>query len=226
MVHEDCAGSAVPEDHIQRLKGLIDRISSERLARGFTFRQFSDSFVVAMRLGQVDATDLIGYCSDLQWRFLADGFLIRGAICSGKHYDDDRLLYSEGLVKAYHMERDHARFPRIILDEALLVWLRTGDRWDEIGQRIASLCVQDRDGRVFVDYLSERPIEDLRLHARVGQELYEAARDKSIVLPKFEWLARYHEYCCANEVDLPRIILRGFTGLQTQFGIKKVSSET
>ena len=57
---------------------------------------------------------------------LDNQFSIRGAISFGSDYSDDNMIFSMALVKAYQLESDKAKFPRVIIDKELFDKVRNG----------------------------------------------------------------------------------------------------
>lgn len=50
---------------------------------------------------------------------------IRGAISSGKHYEDENMIFSEGLIKSHLIESKKAIYPRILIDDNLFKEFKT-----------------------------------------------------------------------------------------------------
>lgn len=81
---------------------------------------------------------------------------IRGGVSVGFHYEDDNMIFSEGLIKAYELE-SKAIYPRIILDDELIerlkyFWTYQKDTVALFG--IDKLLVLDREGLVFINPFS------------------------------------------------------------------------
>lgn len=77
----------------------------------------SDSIIVYIDAGIDDAfSTLLDVCSNLQ-RGLANlkkPILMRGGIAKGKLFYENDIIYGEGLVRAYLMESNLAKYPRIV----------------------------------------------------------------------------------------------------------------
>lgn len=71
------------------------------------------------------------------------GILTRGGISFGKVFHSNEILYGEGLLKAYHIEKSAAVYPRIVVDPALADCLP--DRYKNV------FLSMDSDGLFFVD---------------------------------------------------------------------------
>lgn len=77
----------------------------------------SDSIIVYIDANIDDAfTTLLDVCSNLQRALanLKEPILMRGGIAKGKLFYKNDIIYGDGLVKAYLMESNLAKYPRII----------------------------------------------------------------------------------------------------------------
>jgi hypothetical protein len=191
----------VQAPHPQHLTRLIDSLAEARqstAAGRLDVRAFSDSIVLSCSLELTLVDDLVDAVRGLQAIFARRAVLVRGGVAFGKHYADAEAIYSEALVRAYVLERDHARFPRILIDGDLADWYlndsRTTDSMRDIFRR---RLLRDRDGRLFVNYLDLQLLQEHRdLISSYSHESVTAS-----VLEKLQWLAEYHNYI-ASELDV------------------------
>lgn len=58
-----------------------------------------------------------------QFVMMQNGFFTRGAVAIGTYYSDDHMIFSGGLVKAYHLEQT-AIFPRVLISNEILEKLK------------------------------------------------------------------------------------------------------
>ena len=151
----------------------------------------------------------------LQRIFVRRRTLIRGAIAIGKHYADANLVYSEAVVRAYRLERDRARFPRVLIDSQLLDWYVHDTGCAELKSQVTPALLKDRDEEVFLHYLGAELLED---HGKlIGS--YEPGKVSASVLEKIQWLAAYHNHVATtlgngNVIDGP--LVAGFQPLAVQ----------
>ena len=54
------------------------------------------------------------------YHFIKYDLYLRGGVSIGFHYEDDNIIFSDGLIKAYYLESKKSIYPRIILDEDLI----------------------------------------------------------------------------------------------------------
>lgn len=208
FVESDAA--SVEPTNLKKIARCLREVRRTTPAATWQMRTFSDSVMLYSRLGTTEVMDILSAVLTLQRVFLRSGLLVRGGIAFGKHYSDEEITYSQALVAAYRIERDHARFPRVLVQHDLLSWFTEQPRGEVEG--LASLLLRDRDDEVFVHYLDE---ESLEAHAELLLQ-YEAARLTASVLEKAQWLAAYHNYVATpsgkhSMVDSP--LVAGFRPL-------------
>jgi len=172
-----------------KLQGLLAGVKSE--APELDVRAFSDSITISSPLESSAIAKLINATLDLQCRFVSDGVLVRGGIAFGKHYGDETVIYSEALIRAYQLERDKARFPRILVADDLLDWYFHNQETELANaEAVKGVLTVDRDNLVFIDYLNACSIES---HLQVVNA-YKVDNATPSVLEKIQWLCQYHNF--------------------------------
>lgn len=99
---------------------------------------------------------LLMICTQLQ-RALAnreDPILLRGGIAKGSLYYEDDIIYGQGLTRAYLLESNLAKYPRVIFTGETLEAGRKSTKYmfpelDGLGLGF----VEDKDGLYIIDYL-------------------------------------------------------------------------
>lgn len=107
---------------------------------------FSDCYV----LSEVDsAWRVLAAVQALGSRFLAEGILTRGGVVKAQAYHNKRVLFGPGIVEAYRLESEVAKYPRILVSEDVRkeIWAYHEDRWNK------ELLKRDVDGCWFVNLL-------------------------------------------------------------------------
>ena len=154
-------------------------------------RAFSDSIVVSTDLESKSVTRLLVTVLNLQRHFINGGFLIRGGVAFGKHYADETIIYSEALIRAYELERDKARFPRVLVANDLIDWyFHNSETLKSDVEIVQSALLTDRDGLNFIDYLDE----NLILKHLETINAYQINKATPSVLEKIQWLCQYHNF--------------------------------
>lgn len=117
----------------------------------------SDSIVVYIDAEIEDAfATLVDVCSNLQ-RALANRdtpILMRGGIAKGDLFSDDGIIYGEGLVKAYLMETNLAKYPRIVFSGDTLEAGRKNTKYAFTQlEMFSTIYKYDDDCLYYVEYL-------------------------------------------------------------------------
>ena len=142
-----------------QLNGLNDGYIKTKL------NQFSDCTSIAIHHPSIQDPDqnkeifliLIAYSlvilSRLQTCLLTSNLYIRCGLSLGLHYENDNMIFSEGLINSYELE-SKAVYPRIIIDNNLLNSLKSFSKThkDIISKYcIDKLLISDWDGLVFIN---------------------------------------------------------------------------
>lgn len=179
------------------------------------FRNFSDLTLIARPLEAVTSAppgsqlfDQLLHIVHAQARLVIDeGILIRGAVTIGRVVKGSGQLFGPAVVRAYELERDDAKYPRIIIEDRIFDVLRgLPGAWlnDERTDMCDILCLtrRDIDGRRFVDYLraARGELYDpafyrvcLARHNGVIRKGLQRYSRNCRIRCKYEWLKRYHE---------------------------------
>jgi hypothetical protein len=173
---------------------------------------FSDSVIRIRPCSQhVSEGVLICELEDLaatQWLLTQEGILVRGGMTIGDISVAESRAFGPAFVRAYELESRFAHSPRIVLDPDLIRVLRTektlrGEQVTLRGtiKRVRDFVSQGDDGLWQIDYLTAvwRHTEDQSYHregmTRHREMIIEKSKDLSTrhpYLPKYLWLARYH----------------------------------
>ena len=183
----------------------------------FDMKVFTDNIVVAYPLqdpgsdrGEPELFDLISIFAELQAGLAADGFLLRGAIATGRHYQDDDIAYGKALLEAVDLDKSGGS-PRLVIAQSVERLILEHLSWYGRGSapHYEILLEDPSDGWLFVNYLEaafwyfpEGPIyhEVLEAHSKnVRTGLWEHESNAS-VREKYEWVACYHNYVCSTFV--------------------------
>jgi hypothetical protein len=80
-------------------------------------QSISDAVVISSAITEHSLDRVLSQIRHLACDLLQEGFFIRGAICRGRLYHDDETVFGDGLVRAYELESQLAKFPRILVAE-------------------------------------------------------------------------------------------------------------
>ena len=172
-------------------------------------KTFSD---LAVRVTPVPAEASVGFLvydeaecvSWLQGQLVYKGVLLRGYVTVGDIYLDENVVFGPALVRAYELESELARFPRVIIDPVLYEDILresagSTSRTGSLGiHAVDGMLKFDADGMRFIDYFSRIIMHDLR-HGDLA--FAEAHRDLTAIglkdtleaastLAKYKWVPR------------------------------------
>ena len=180
----------------------------------FDMKVYTDNIVVAHPLsapfvdhGEPELGTLLMLFAEVQASLAADGFLLRGGISAGMHYQDEDIAFGEALMEAVDLDRSGSS-PRLVIGPSVEPLISKqlesyGDFW--WAPHYQQILEDPRDERLFVNYLGvafehfpDGPI-DCRLLAKhrkkllAGLSRYES---DTRVWSKYRWAAIYHNYVC------------------------------
>lgn len=207
-----------PKDLIQRFnnvflieKAIIENDLFNEKHKSVKVKIFSDNICIAVEIKDSEKEHkklawLASYCRDFQRHVLKNygNFLIRGGITLGDLYIDDTFVLGPGLIDAYKLESQKAKFPRIIVDEryaekAMLYLKGACSRINEGKGKCA--IIEDDDGVCFLDYLEPNPDGiDKSIYMtyewiRQDEEILNIILSSATGCPKdkSDWLKKYHQ---------------------------------
>lgn len=168
----------------------------------FNIVQFSDSIVISRPFDKNFFASFVKVVADYQRLLLREGFLCRGGLSRGGHFSNGSFMMSAGLVDAYKLEKDRARYPRVVISEELLKLL---------GGKVAikaKLLAED-DGVTFVDFLQGGGQRDRNRLASAVELCVIGCREhsSSSVKEKGVWLASYADKSFATSLSAERFSL-------------------
>ena len=138
----------------QTLSGLIPPL--------FDMKVFTDNIVLAYpvkelstELGEHELGTILMLFAEVQASLAANGFLIRGAIAFGDHYQDDDIAYGSALIEAVGLDKSGSG-PRLVISpsaEELVELQLTSYGQISSAPHYQHLLRDSCDGRLFVNYL-------------------------------------------------------------------------
>lgn len=213
---------------LERIKGALDiaygKVRKAQAAGGtdisvFDMKVFTDNVVVAypvhdpdIELGEGELGMVLMLFSEVQASLAADGFLLRGAIAFGDHYQDDDIAYGPALLEAVDLDKSGSG-PRLVIApsaECQVARQLASYRFIRDAPHCDSLLIDPSDGRLFVNYLEAVfgyfPDDgiDYQLLGEIRDSVTNALKDHESnprVRRKYEWVATYHNYVCSDFAD-------------------------
>jgi hypothetical protein len=159
---KDIVESTQDERRLKSVLSAIDRLrelSEDVESSSKQVAQFSDSIVISYAVGERASVfylllDVAMAVLDLVYW----GFAVRGGITIGPLIHDETHLLGQGLIQAYEMESKYAKYPRVLVDPALLkiarIFHAPQNSPDDEVEYVRDLLREDEDNRFFLDYTS------------------------------------------------------------------------
>lgn len=151
------------------------------------------------------------FLSHAMIKFISEGFAVRGGMTVGSYYLDNDLngtphnLFGPAYQRAYILESQIAKYPRIVVDKAVIDSLRqsSGQEYDanDMCEEMQAVFSLGEDGELFIDYLkvhedNYHDAEDVPRFLRIHKEFIESGLTRFASQPhtaeKYVWLRRYH----------------------------------
>jgi hypothetical protein len=198
------------DGHLQHLLDVLYKDHGKR----FSVKLFSDSMCISCNYTFENVFYIIYELAFIQLYFSLEAIFLRGALSRGSHFENDRMIFSEGLVKAYELEQT-AIYPRIVIDKDLLDdIMHDNNSYYPIyaGFKKQEFLIQSPDGQFFIDYLhslyeeGQLQLESLQKHKESIVMNVKQNSDNIKVMEKYHWLAEYHNYksseiFCADDFE-------------------------
>ncbi len=201
------------KDNKENIKNIDNIASSIEAIRYFTdmdkpegnegkqITQFSDSLVISFLSDE--ESGVFNSLLTILWiqiSLVRHGILCRGGIVRGKLVHTEKYLFGPAMVNAYTLESKAALYPRVILDESIIISGMKAHGKHHFAhhekESIMSLLKKDSDGMYYIDYITESqselddPTYDYPQYMHeLGQIIKEGLKssDPSILI-KYQWL--------------------------------------
>jgi hypothetical protein len=121
------------------------------------YRVFSDCICISLPYFDNEAnysanlTLMLAYVRGLQTALMTRGVFTRGGIAAGPYYMDENILFSGAMIRAYKIESKEAIYPRVVLDNGIIIKLHSYPTEALHVQSVFSFLVQDDSGLVFLN---------------------------------------------------------------------------
>lgn len=158
MVKHDCE-SANSIDFLKKLFNSYKITKDLKVTNpSFDLMQFSDSIVFSMPYLKENFLIFIKIISSFQYDLFKQGLTCRGGVAYGKHFSKDGFVFSNGLIEAYKLEMEHAKYPRILVSNDLLDLIYIESEFHEIP------LLREDDDEVFIDYFDNNDPYEIKRH--------------------------------------------------------------
>ena len=169
------------------LSHAINIVRTNNRENIFSIKLFSDCVCISSNLDNIQ--EFLYELAYIQCWFSMHGIFLRGALSKGLHYENDNIIFSQGLIKAYEHEQN-AIYPRIVIERETI---------QMINSQSTTYVMKAPDRTSFVDYLNfiyeegNSNAEDiLALHKNSILNQVREHADNIRILEKYRWLTEYH----------------------------------
>ncbi len=228
------------EENTHNIKNIISAINAIRYFNdidkqedneGKQVTQFSDSLVISF-LSNEESGVFYSLLS-IMWTQISlakHGILCRGGIVRGKLVHTEKYLFGPAMVTAYTLESKAALYPRVILDESIIVSGVEAHGKHHLAHHerdsIMSLLKKDSDGMYYIDYITEAqeelddPVYDYPQYLHeLGDIIANGLKsaDPSVLI-KYQWLKEKYvphvrDLKKMYKEDLDKDITEAYSGL-------------
>jgi hypothetical protein len=194
------------EPEIQRIIVPSDDDTLEGWPRMWDAKVFTDNVVLGYALwsghGEKEFGHAICQLMEFQLSVALQGHFVRGGWAVGNLFMNQNTVFGSALLDAHDLESNHANYPRIVLSPEMKDYvLHHMAFYASDPPQCEHLLIDGKDD-LATNYLSETVVDGcvewelLEQHAQViSKSLGEHAGNER-VLPKYQWLAAYHNYFC------------------------------
>jgi hypothetical protein len=165
-------------------------------------QSISDAVCLSARCSPAGLLHLFFSIDQLALTLLEAGYFIRGAIVKGQLYADDNMAFGEALVRAYHLEQNVVRFPRVMVTHDIVKEVRDDFLEKRDISEFLNRLDQGVDGPHYLHILNEL---DVSLRFDLPAIPSEAQRRESAAnVDKCNRMARQIQQRLDEAVDNPR----------------------
>jgi hypothetical protein len=195
----------------EELRATLDVVHRPPLADVDVFRRsglkvqsISDAVCVSAAHNASGLNHMLNSLEALTISLLDKGRFVRGAVVKGKLYHDDKMVFGEAQIRAYNLENNIARFPRIMLARDVAISALELPR--QFPNDVIDFVRQSTDGPFFLHVLSaivpilesaqdphdrSNHLARYNLIASKIQQRFDDAVDNPRHFEKVQWFARY-----------------------------------
>lgn len=202
LVMQDREGALQTINSIDGHLKHVLKILADNHGKTFSTKLFSDCICVSCEDTFENMFYIIYELAFIQLYFSLEGIFLRGDLSKGNHFENDRMIFSKGLIKAYELEQA-AIYPRIIIDKDFIDQIKKdNDLYFPvyIGFMKQDFLIQSPDGQFFIDYLNLLheegfdQIEFLQKHRKSIIDNVNKNLKNIKIIDKYRWIAEYHNY--------------------------------
>lgn len=209
--------AAADNEMLDKLVGALeDAASTAKIGNKSDFQvsQFSDCLVISYKVKSADALfEIVNKLSLIVVRIIGRGYLLRGGLTYGELHHSDTAVLGPAMNRAYYLESEVAKNPRVILDPEVFNELLERSS-EEVVETIKQVLVQDEsDGIWYFDYISSESVAEKvagefdfypKYLATIADLIKRGLKHQSPgVLSKYIWLHERYRLARETFLDFP-----------------------
>jgi hypothetical protein len=206
-------------DLLKAVQSPTDITLNQIQSTDFRAQSISDGIALSTNVTPEGLSILFSALTDLGMTLIHRGYFIRGAVCKGLLYHDDRMVFGEAFLKAHALESEIARYPRIMLTSDVVEDVRR-----QLGKNDVSFIRQADDGPYFLHILrrlsltvdairtQSKDVASAKLNltyyeetAKLIQRRFNESFDTPRHFEKVQWFARYWNRTIGPEGYVERV---------------------
>lgn len=159
--------------------------------------QFSDSVVISSDFNVAEEFErlILDIVSIINSGYFY-GFIFRGSVTYGKIIHDSKRLFGPGFNKAFELEKDEAKYPRVIIDKSALNLTMIDYNSDILRETLKI----DTDGATYIDPF-------YKINSSILNKIENILNKNSGCIPcikeKYDWLSKkFSDYKKLNKIDI------------------------
>jgi len=199
---------------IHRVLSVVHAAPRTQRPQGADLRHQSISDAIALSAA-ANAAGFDAICTaaeELSRRLLRSGYFARGGLTKGRLYHDYNMVFGPALIEAYRLEREVAKFPRILIPRSVAadgaLYAQNGTHWKKY---FDERFMKAGDGPFFLHILRDESRHVQRLSGRIPkpsakddatltilaamrkaiQKRFDEASDNPEHFQKVAWFANY-----------------------------------
>jgi hypothetical protein len=203
MVEDDIAG----DDHPYLVKLFKCHQSAAQIFSddpNCTLTQFSDSIVISKPFDPKGFVWFATRVARYQRLLLDDELLCRGGMAVNKHFSNGSFTFSAGVIDAYRVESNTARYPRVVISPDVI------DLLYPHRSKIPAVLAEEDDGLLFIDYLGvTKRLRPVRLGTSIQNLVGRLCASKTAsIREKGLWLAAYSDAALGTSLRPKKFVWR------------------
>lgn len=161
--------------------------------------QFSDSIVISRPYDASQFTSFIINIAEYQRYLLDEQLLCRGGVAINQHFTNGNFTFSAGLIDAYNVESQSARYPRIVISPDVVDLIYPN------GHPSIELIKED-DGLYFIDYIGITKKKRPHKLDKSIKEIVDSLKTSDVpsIREKGIWLANYSDAVLKTKFTPPK----------------------